>query len=100
MNGLVSKTFTLEQKYGFKLERNKDLTFIVIIIDIDWYENNYRDNFWGHIAQPYWWYRVSSQHIRRPYYFRNAENADRISESSYKNGIYSLARNVTEFVKV
>ncbi len=26
----VSKTFTLEQKSGFKLERNKDLTFIVI----------------------------------------------------------------------
>ncbi len=41
------------KKYGFKLEINKDLTFIVIIIDIDWYENNYRDNFWGHIAQPY-----------------------------------------------
>ncbi len=37
----------------FKLERNKDLTFIVIIIDIDWYEKNYRDNFLGHIAQPY-----------------------------------------------
>ncbi len=55
MNGLVSKTFTLEQKSGFKLERNKDLTFIVIIIDIDWYENNYRDNFFGHIAQPYTW---------------------------------------------
>ncbi len=53
MNGLVSKTFTLEQKSGFKLERYKDLTFIVIIIDIDWYENNYRDNFLGHIAQPY-----------------------------------------------
>ncbi len=53
MNGLVSKTFTLEQTSGFKLERNKDLTFIVIIIDIDWYENNYRDNFLGHIAQPY-----------------------------------------------
>ncbi len=53
INGLVSKTFTLEQKSGFKLERNKDLTFIVIIIDIDWYENNYRDNFFGHIAQPY-----------------------------------------------
>ncbi len=52
INGLVSKTFTLEQKSGFKLERNKDLTFIVIIIDIDWYENNYRDNFLGHIAQP------------------------------------------------
>ncbi len=52
MNGLVSKTFTLEQKSVFKLERNKDLTFIVIIIDIDWYENNYRDNFLGHIAQP------------------------------------------------
>ncbi len=28
-------TFTLEQKSGFKLERNKDLTFIVINIDID-----------------------------------------------------------------
>ncbi len=35
INGLVSTTFTLEQKSGFKLERNKDLTFIVIIIDID-----------------------------------------------------------------
>ncbi len=34
------------------------------------------------------------------YDFRDAENADGISESSYKNGIYSLARNVTEFVKV
>ncbi len=53
INGLVSKTFTLEQTSGFKLERNKDLTFIVIIIDIDWYENNYRDNSLGHIAQPY-----------------------------------------------
>ncbi len=53
MNGLVSTTFTLEQKSGFKLERNKDLTFIVIIIDIDWYERNDRDNFLGQIAQPY-----------------------------------------------
>ncbi len=53
MNGLVSTTFTLEKKTGFKLERNKDLTCIVIIVDIDWYEKNYRDNFWGHIAQPY-----------------------------------------------
>ncbi len=53
MNGLVSTTFTLEQKSVFKLERNKDLTFIVIIIDIDWYEKKYRDNFLGHIAQPY-----------------------------------------------
>ncbi len=25
----------------------------MIIIDIDWYEKNYRDNFLGHIAQPY-----------------------------------------------
>ncbi len=50
MNGLVSTTFNLEQNAGFKLERNKDLTFIVIIIDID--EKNYRDNFFGHIAQP------------------------------------------------
>ncbi len=38
MNGLVSTTFTLEQKSGFKLENNKDLTFTVIIIDIDLYE--------------------------------------------------------------
>ncbi len=36
----------------------------------------------------------------QPYDFHNAENADGISESSYKNGIYSLTRNVTEFVKV
>ncbi len=47
INGLVFTTFTLEQKSVFKLERNKDLTFIVIIIDIDWYEKNYRDNFFG-----------------------------------------------------
>ncbi len=32
---LLSTTFTLEQKSGFKLKINKDLTFIVIIIDID-----------------------------------------------------------------
>ncbi len=35
INGLVFTTFTLEQKSVFKLERNKDLTFIVIIIDTD-----------------------------------------------------------------
>ncbi len=56
MNGLVSTTFSLEQKSGFKFEINKDLTFIVIIIDIDWYKKitviNYRDQFLGHIAQP------------------------------------------------
>ncbi len=40
----------MEQKSGFKFERNKDLTFIAIIIDID---KNDRDNFFGHIAQPY-----------------------------------------------
>ncbi len=34
------------------------------------------------------------------YDFRDAENADGIAESSHKNGIYSLTRNVTEFVKV
>ncbi len=49
----VSTTFSLEQKSGFKFERNKDLTFIVIIIDIDWYGKNNRDNSLGHIAQPY-----------------------------------------------
>ncbi len=43
----------MEQNSGFKLERNKDLTFIVIIIDTDWYEKNDRDNFLGHVAQPY-----------------------------------------------
>ncbi len=52
INGLVSTTLTFEQKSGFKLERNKDLTFIVIIIDIDWYEKDYRDHFLGHIAKP------------------------------------------------
>ncbi len=35
MNGLVSSTFTLEQKYDFKLDRNNDLTFIVITISTD-----------------------------------------------------------------
>ncbi len=35
-----------------------------------------------------------------PYDFRDAENADVIAESSLKNGIYSLTRNVTDFVKV
>ncbi len=35
-----------------------------------------------------------------PYDFRDTENADGIAESSHKNGIYSLTRNVTEFVKV
>ncbi len=29
MNGLDPSTFPLEQKSGFKLERNKDLAFIV-----------------------------------------------------------------------
>ncbi len=29
-----------------------------------------------------------------PYDFRDAENADGISESSHKNGLYSLTRNV------
>ncbi len=35
-----------------------------------------------------------------PYDFRDAENVDRITESSHKNRIYSLMRNITEFVKV
>ncbi len=30
----------------------------------------------------------------------DAENADGIAESSHKNGIYRLTRNVKEFVKV
>ncbi len=50
----------------------------------------------------YRWYRVpgqpSSWHVR-PYDFHDAANADGISESSYKSGIYSLTRNVMEFVK-
>ncbi len=32
-----------------------------------------------------------------PYDFREAETADGILKSSYKNGIYSLTQNVTEF---
>ncbi len=37
INDLVSTTFTSEQEstLSFKLKRNEDLTFIVIIIDID-----------------------------------------------------------------
>jgi len=38
--------------------------------------------------------------ILGPYDFRNAQSADRIAESSHKNRIYSLTRNVTEFIKV
>ncbi len=41
----------MEQNSGFKTWK-KYLTFIVIIIDIDWYEKNYRDHFFAHIAQP------------------------------------------------
>ncbi len=34
INGLFSTNVSLEQKSGFKFERNKDLTFIIISIDI------------------------------------------------------------------
>ncbi len=50
MNDLVSTTLTWEQKSAFKLERNKDWKFIVIIIYL--YEKNYCDNSFAHIAQP------------------------------------------------
>ncbi len=46
-SGFYNFTF-LEQKSAFKLERNTNLTFIVIIIDR--YETNDRDYFFGHIA--------------------------------------------------
>ncbi len=49
INGLFSTTVSLEQKSGFKFERNKDLTFIIISIDI---KKNYCDNILGHIALP------------------------------------------------
>ncbi len=51
----------------------------------------------------YWWYRVPGQPgswFVQPYDFRDAENADGISESSHKNRIYSVTRNVMEFAKV
>ncbi len=48
----------------------------------------------------YRWYREPGSWPVQPYDFRNAENVDAISESRFKNGIYSLARNVTDFVKV
>ncbi len=51
----------------------------------------------------YRWYLVPGQpgswRIQH-YHFRDAENTDGILESSHKNGIYSLTRNVMEFVKV
>ncbi len=34
-----------------------------------------------------------------PYDFHDAENVDRIVESSPKNGIYCITRNITEFAK-
>ncbi len=34
-----------------------------------------------------------------PYVFRDAENADGISDSSHKNKIYCIERNVAEFAK-
>ncbi len=52
INGLDSSTFPLEQKSGFKLERNKDLAFIVWIIDIDWYEKNIVIMFWAILLSP------------------------------------------------
>ena len=54
INRLLSSTFSQEQTLDFKFENNNDLTFIVIIIDIDWCEKVYRDNIltFGHIAQP------------------------------------------------
>ncbi len=51
----------------------------------------------------YWWYRVPGQPgswCVQPYDFHDAENADGISESSHKNRIYSVTRNVMEFAKV
>ncbi len=48
INSLLS-TFTLEQKSGFKFEINKDLTFIVKLIDLDWYEKILSWSFFGHI---------------------------------------------------
>ncbi len=44
------------------------------------------------------WLRLNA--LVEPYDFHDAENTDGIAESSHKNGIYSLTRNVTEFVKV
>ncbi len=35
-----------------------------------------------------------------PIDFRNVENADGIMESSYKNGIYCIMWNITEFAKL
>ena len=45
INCLVASAFTQEQKSNLKFERNNELTFIVILIDID---------IFPHIAQPYY----------------------------------------------
>ena len=50
INRLLSAAFTQEQTSDFKL-RNNDLTFILIIMDIDRYEKVYRDNIFVHIAR-------------------------------------------------
>ncbi len=50
--GLVSTTFTLEQKSGLKLARNKDLRFIAIIIDIDIWKKMMMIIFWAISPSP------------------------------------------------
>ncbi len=44
----------ISQKSAFKLERNKNLTFIVVIIDIDWYEKIQIYEFLLILPSPSW----------------------------------------------
>ncbi len=43
------------------------------------------------------WMGLVGNHLVGPYDFRDVENADGIAESSHKNGIYCISRNVTKF---
>ncbi len=55
---------------------------------------------WEHDSHLLYWANDTLLLHLGPYDFRDAENADGMAEISHKNGIYSLTRNVTEFVKV
>lgn len=42
---------------------------------------------------------LHSHCVVEPYDFHDAENAERIMESSNKNGVYCITQNVVEFAK-
>ncbi len=80
------KCFTQYKNTIIKSHNNFRCTAIVCSLHVYVYTYIYKCNIYNTVLGPY--------------DFRDAENADGITESSHKNRIYSLTRNVTEFVKV